>query len=223
MIKKSSKILALGSIVAIFGLGIAVHNNLITLPLRAIMHSSYIADFSNDKELMGATHNVFVGKVVKQISSKDLGVGPETQFSVEIVSNIKGNLSGTVLVDQFGGYKNGILYVNGSDPAQQGTGTQSASVTSGDKLLEPGKTYLFASRYNAEQNWYTLVSHPNARKLISSDKNLSISQLKLLAQKDTRVIQLQEAYKSEILFQSDVLSNNARNSYRSLPTTQKTK
>ncbi|OGH66658.1 MAG: hypothetical protein A3B90_01160 [Candidatus Magasanikbacteria bacterium RIFCSPHIGHO2_02_FULL_41_13] len=179
---------------------------------------------------MGASHNVFIGRVVKQVGTKSLNFGPETQFSVEVISSIKGNLSGTVTVNQFAGYKNGVLYLlKGDVSAPEKSGNSASEV---DKLLEPGKTYLFASRYNSEQNWHTLVSHPNARKLISSDKKLTLTQLQGLVEKDTRVAQLREAYKNEILLDVDVASNNTRNSYvsthpvttsKSVPTTTKTK
>ncbi len=216
--KNSSKIVALGSIVTIFAFGLALHNNVIKLPIERFNDPQDIVDFRDDKLLMGATHNVFVGKVLKQVGTKDRGAGPETQFSVDVVSNLKGNLTGTVTVNQFGGYKDGILYVMDSDISVP-VSTQGR----GDRLLEPGKTYLFASRYSDVENWYTIVSHPNARKLISSDKSLSMKQLQLLVHKDPRVAQLQEAYKNEVLFGVDVKTSNTRNSYQSLQTMQKTK
>lgn len=217
MIKNSSKILALATCVSVFALGLAIHNNLIKLPIEKMMHSQYIADFGNDKILMGASHNVFVGKVIQQVGTKNRGSGPETQFAVEVISNIKGNLTGTVVVDQFGGYENGVLYLMDGDIVQENS---SGTSVRGDRLLEPGKTYLFASRYSAAENWYTLISHPNTRKLLSSDKKLGSMELKTLAEKDTRFLQLQEAYKNEIPFDVDVKTNNTRNSFES---TQKIK
>jgi hypothetical protein len=211
MIKNSSKIIALGSIITLFAFGLALHNNILKLPIERLSDPQDIVDFSNDKLLMGASHNVFVGKVKTQVSTKDRGAGPETQFAVDVVHNIKGSLTGTVKINQFGGYQNGILYLMDSDIFEPSDSSQGH----GDKLLEPGKTYLFSTRYNPEENWYTLVSHSNSRKLMSSDKNLKISQLKSLSEKDPRVIQLQEAYKNEILFDIDVKTNNTRNSYAS--------
>lgn len=203
MIKKSSKIVALASVLGVFAFGAALHNNIITLPIQVVSDPVFAADFSNDQMLMGASHNVFVGKVLAQVGTKERGIGPESQFSVEVISNIKGNLSGTVVVNQEGGYKNGILVL-----------AESGSVgNQGDPLLVPGKTYLFASRYSAEQNWYTLISHANARKIMSSDKSITHEQLRLLAEKDSRVKQLQEAYKNEILLDVDVATNNTKNSY----------
>jgi hypothetical protein len=222
MIKKSTKIVVFSSILVISLFSLALYKNIIHLPIVGSFEPHYITDFSDDQKLMGATHNVFVGKVIKKDNSKNLGIGPETQFSVEVISNIKGDLAGVVKVNQFGGYENGILYLReGGDTGVPENDLNKDSNT--DKLIEVGKTYLFASRYNAEQNWHTLVSHPNARKLISADKNLSLDQLKLLVEKDEKVKKWQEAYKTEIPFESDVKSGNQLNSYSSLQAGQKTK
>lgn len=219
MIKKSTKIIALGSVLGMSLLAVGLYKNIIPLPIVSSVHQSYITDFSDDKKLMGATHNVFVGKVIKKSGTKNLGIGPETQFSVEVVSNIKGNLSGIVTVNQLGGYQKGILYLlEGGDS----NASESSKESSSDKLLDVGKTYLFASRYNADENWHTLVSHPNARKLISSDKNLSLDQLKSLGDKDSRIAELKEAYKNEILLESDVQGNYTLNSYTSVYPDKKT-
>jgi hypothetical protein len=169
----------------------------------------YAADFSDDKVLMGASHNVFTGKVIEQIDYKERGIGPETQFSVEVIGNIKGSLQGTVTVDQQGGYKDGTLYIVGDDSVMKERDTK-------DYLLQPGSTYLFATRYNKEQNWYTLNSYPTASKLLSADKNSNFEQLKTLALNDERVKQLKAAYPNEILIDADVKRNNTLNSYKSI-------
>jgi hypothetical protein len=171
--------------------------------------AQYAADFSNDKVLVGASHDIFVGKVVQELGSKDLGDGPETQFSVAVIDNLKGNLQGTVTVDQQGGYKNGVLYVVGDDHVARGNEGTSY-------LLQPGSTYLFATRYNLQENWYTLNSYPTASKLITSDKSLGNDQLKSLAENDPRFKELQGAYPNEVLIDADVKHNNALNNYISL-------
>lgn len=164
------------------------------------MAVEYVADFSNNRVLMGASHNVFVAKVIKQIGNIERGIGPETQFEVQIVLNIKGNLQGTVTLDQEGGYDNGILYY----------------IDGGASLLEPGTTYLLATRYNPQENWYTLNPSIFGSQFIIHDETASINQLQALAQNDTRVKQLEEAYPNEILLDADVENDNALNSYQSL-------
>ena len=169
----------------------------------------YAADFSDDKVLIGASHNVFIGKVIRQVGTKERGIGPETQFQVTVIDNIKGDLHGTVTVDQQGGYKGGTLYVVGDD-------TESPVKGGNGYLLQPGSTYLFATRYNPTENWYTLNSYPTASKLLSTDANAQDANLKALAEADPRVQQLKAAYPHEILISADRAHNNTRNSYESI-------
>jgi hypothetical protein len=166
----------------------------------------YAADFSDDKVLVGASHNIFIGKVVKQAGTQERGIGPETQFEVEVIDNIKGSLKGSVTIDQEGGYKNGVLYVVKDD-----TSTKSDN----PYLLQPGSTYLLTTRYNEKEGWYTINPYPTADKLLSSSVT-DVDQLKALAAKDSRVQALQVAYKNEIPLREDVKAGNALNSYQSV-------
>jgi hypothetical protein len=171
------------------------------------MHHSYAANFADDKILMGASHNVFVAKVVKEIGQKERGVGPETQFEVEVIENIKGDLKGDVILNQLGGYKDGKLYIAERD---------SSSNNAEDYLLKEGAVYLFATRYNEKEDWYTLNSHPAAIRLISLDSSLGIEELKVVVQDEGRVNALREAYREETPLEVDVKAGIARNSYKSL-------
>lgn len=208
------KNIIIGSVILVVVFGIGLYTNIIKLPITNIISLQYAADFSDDRILMGASHNVFVGKVIKQVGNKSIDDTPKTQFAVEVIHNIKGSLQGTVVVDQTGGYKNGILYlahggdvVGPVDPADKGSADT-------DTLFEVGATYLFATRYSERDNWYTFISHPNGRKLISRDANLDKTKLEALSQNNERVVVLREAYKNEILLDVDVKTNNARNSYK---------
>lgn len=208
--KLISKNIIMGSIVLIAVFSIGLYTNIIKLPITKTVSPQYIADFTDDRILMGASHNVFIGKVIKQVGDKSLGGTPETQFTVDVLLNIKGNLQGEVMVNQSGGYKNGILYlVSDGDIV-------TSEIKDGDELLTPGSTYLFATRYNSAENWYTLISHPSGKKLISRDKVLDKIQLETLAKSDERTKKLQEAYKNEIPLDIDVKNNNTRNSYQLL-------
>jgi len=160
----------------------------------------YPADFSNNQILMGASHNVFIGKVLAQVGTNDFMGDPATQFSVQIIDNIKGDLNNTVVVNQSGGYKDGVLYV----------------MDEGGALLQPGATYLLATRYDTDAHYYTLNPHENASKLVSTDNALSIAALRTLIAKDPKVRALQVAYPNEELLQADVYHANIRNNFKSL-------
>ncbi len=168
----------------------------------AIIHPSYPADFSDNAILMGASHNVFVGKVIAQVGTNELAGSPTTQFSVEVVNNIKGDLKNTVVVNQLAGYKGGVLYITDEDSGG---------------LLQPGSTYLFATRYRAEDDTHTLNSHSNASKLLSSDAKLDLAALQSLAAADEKVKSLEAAYPNEQLLDADVAHANTHNDYKSLP------
>ncbi|CAN5727850.1 hypothetical protein BH11PAT2_BH11PAT2_06680 [soil metagenome] len=170
-----------------------------------VIDAQYAADFSNDRILVGASHNIFIGKVIAQIGTKERGVGPETQFSIAVIDNVKGRIQDTVTIDQQGGFKNGKLYVVGDDSLTKGGNTA--------YLLQPGSTYLFATRYNAQQNWYTLNPYPGATKLISNDTDLSNTKLQILAKSDSRVKALESAYPREILLGADIQHHDALNSF----------
>jgi hypothetical protein len=159
---------------------------------------------------VGASHNIFVAKVIGQVGTKELGIGPETQFNVEIIDNIKGELKGIVMVDQLGGYENRVLYVVGD------INNASFKNKKNSYFLQPGSTYLFATRYNSKQNWYTLNSYPTASKVLDTGANLSNSQLKSLAESDSRVKALKIAYPHEILLDADIKNNNILNNYKSM-------
>ena len=193
-----------------------VSNETKQLPRIAEIHSFFSIRLGDDKILMGASHNVFVGKVLSQIGTIAVPAGsdatlPVTQFSVKPILNIKGNLQGTVTVEQFGGYQDGVLYVSDGGDAF----IPSSAVVGGSHLMQPGSTYLFATRYQSDGAYYLWAATP-ASKLISQDNNLSNGQLQDLAANDERVKQLQAAYPNEILEADDIKNNNTRNSYQSL-------
>ena len=98
---------------------------------------------TDDRELVGFADNVFIGKVIAQ-TGNETDDFPQTQFSVKVLENIKGNLDGTVTVNQFGGYE----YANGE---------KYLSLMEGDTLLNPGKKYLFATKGSAK-GWLTLAA-----------------------------------------------------------------
>src|SRR5712692_6935805 len=76
--------------------------------VRVIEGAIYEHDYSIDIYLMGVSHNVFVAKITKQVATTTRAGTPATQFEAEVVFNIKGNVQGTITVEQEGGYVKGI-------------------------------------------------------------------------------------------------------------------
>lgn len=118
-----------------------LYTNIIKLPIIRPIPSPYFVDNAGGRFVEGASDYILTGKVLKQVGTKRTGVYPETQYEVEVIENLKGNLQGTIIVDQIGGYKNGIFYQ-----------------VPNDIRFEIGpKHYSFNLKYNAAHQWYTLV------------------------------------------------------------------
>ena len=87
---------------------------------------------SDDTDLVGFADNVFVGQVEKRVGSTkaESHGGPmgRTQFSVEVLKNVKGRLGGIVTVSQEGAYdpELGCVMLMEDDP-----------------LLKPGQKVMF--------------------------------------------------------------------------------
>jgi hypothetical protein len=172
------------------------------------IEGQYAGDFADDRVLVGASTNVFIGKVIEQAGNRERGIGPETQFTVEIVQNIKGKLQGTILLDQLGGYREGTLY-------KPENGAETSEFAPQDYVLKPGSTYIFATRFSEENDWYTLNPFPTATALLTNDSNASGEVLSNLADSNVRVKQLRAAYVDEKPLPEDIAHNNTPNSYRS--------
>jgi len=130
----------IGSLIAIFAIAssafLTKQNVVATASKTVFAEPLYAANYADDSILMGASHNVFVGMVIAQVGNRELAGSPTTQFSVEVISNIKGNLKDTVIVNQLAGYRGGTLYV----------------MDENSKLLEIGSTYLFAGLMGISPN-----------------------------------------------------------------------
>jgi hypothetical protein len=179
-------------------------------PVIMPMHSEYSADYSDLRYLMGYAHNVFVGKVIEKVGSANAGRQPATQFSVSIISNIKGNLSGNVIVTQDGRVGDGIITVSDSGILHPGG-------EYGGYFLQPGSTYIFPVRGPNENGWHQLNMFPGATTLLSENVNLRNEELQIIVRQSKRVNELEEIYPSEVLIESDITNNWAYNSFKSLP------
>lgn len=140
-------------------------------PIIRTMETNTVIDIYNPREVVGFSDNVFLGKVIKQVGTKSLNGYPETQFEVEVLDNIKGELKGTIKVNQQGGYDGEYLIL-----------------MEDDKLLVEGQTYLFATRYLKEENWYTVIPVGGDIPFKSDEEKQKI------------VEKYEQAYKEEIPF-----------------------
>lgn len=103
-----------------------------TRPLRIeSVEFTAVADFSDDRRLVGFAEDVFFGEVLDSGRTSNRDQLPETDFKVKVVETIKGDAAGAVTVTQQGGY---IAERN------------ELRLMEGDSLLEAGKVYLFATR-----------------------------------------------------------------------------
>lgn len=121
----------------------------------------YALEPTDERQLVGFATNVFVGRVVEKVGAEGAplsGPGdqvmPRTQFSVAVLENIKGDLSGEVTVSQTGGY-------DGSEDRRVRV--------KGDPLLQPGQQRLFVTSYDGQEDWYTIVAQPFGDVRIESE------------------------------------------------------
>lgn len=125
---------------------------------RAVfMGASYAFDAEDERKLVGASENVFLGRVVEKSGTEliegtpeppgvpDAPGVPDTQFSVEVLRTVKGDLTGNVTVSQHGGY----------DPA-----SGQEMVVEDDHLLRPGGVYMFSTNYDPQRDWQQIVAGP---------------------------------------------------------------
>ena len=207
--KKNVNILIAGGFfLALLGLGL--DKNIIKLPITKRIHAQWATDLSDDRKLVGISHNIFVARIIEQIGNKE-DIIPSTQFSAEVILNIKGNLQGAITISQSGGYKNGVLHIlEGGDVV---TPRQDGELF----FLQPGATYLLSAGYIESDNWYGVFSHPNASKKISDGGTLTKTQLQALATGDEKVMRLREIYPNEILYDVSIRHNKTYNAYISRP------
>lgn len=184
-------------------------------PALSVIDTQYENDFSDDKILMGGFHNVFIGKVIAQTGTRyrlpEMNAGLETQYSVHVLTSIKGELNGDVTVEQAGGVENGkIIAMEGDVEGAQRDGASSP-------LLQIGSTYILATRGDGTEGYYMLGTNPYAKKLISSDPNQSDDALAALADQNPRTEALKSAYPDETPMKEDVIRGTTHNSFQSLP------
>lgn len=181
------------------------------------LQQEWAANFGDPKVLVGSSQNVFVAKILRQVGNETkLAWMPQTQFEAEVISNIKGNVQGKVIVSQVGGFYNGVLLVANGDLLGP------ANSPSAGRLLQIGSTYLLPTRYIPSFSpYYGISSFPGTITLMSDDQNLTTLQLKTPAENNTKYKQLLGAYPNEMLLSADIKNGYTQNSFQSLSSSQK--
>lgn len=100
--------------------------------LHSNMISSNIADLSDPQELVNTSDHILVGTVVKQIGTKSPSGIKEIQYEVTVTEQLKGKSDNPLTINQ---------QIH-SDQTRK---------------LDLGQTYLFVTRYNSSENWYTTI------------------------------------------------------------------
>ncbi|MBZ5722931.1 MAG: hypothetical protein LAO03_21530 [Acidobacteriia bacterium] len=146
----------------------------------AFSQASGIGAWTDDRALVGRSHYIFVAQVKSDDGPLTVTAGIIVNlYSVRVLDNIKGELQGTVKLEQ-------SRYANGDSSKP-------------DDPLHVGATYVFATLFSVPQTSYILSAPPYDRKLITDDASLSDERLKGLASQDPRVLALRAAYPNEII------------------------
>jgi hypothetical protein len=137
-----------------------------------LIHSEYSFNVGDPKELSKWAGNIFIAKVVRKIGEQPDARVPQTQYSANIISNIKGNAAGSIVINQAGvGYAEGKLFANAGDMV-----LPTAKTVDPDEIfLKEGGVYLFVVRHDEKNLWYTISAPPYDRELITADSSLSDS------------------------------------------------
>ena len=190
---KKKLILLFGILTIIF-----LYNTVSWVPrFEATTEHLWNINIHNDRELVGSTENVFIGKVIKKKGQEiDRFKIPKTKFEVKILKNIKGHLKNNIIIRQRGGYRGIKKY----KPDEGG-------------FLKPQKTYLFFASGDDHYIFADKVSHQEFIK--NSEK---YSEKEILNLKETKKIisKYEDAYKNEIYSYIDLLDNRLKNSYKKL-------
>lgn len=144
-----------------------------TPPQTSIVSACYAVNISDPVELVGISHQVFTGTVMKKTYSFcDVYRGnpnwelPYQLYEVNVHQMVKGDLDETITVMQQGGEIDGEIWL-----------------MDGDEFLEEGCTYLFVTRYHPDLDSYTLVPNYGDVKIDTLTRSSDI------------VAQYQQAYK----------------------------
>ena len=153
------------------------------------------AEFQNDRVLASWADHIFVGQVLGEAATnagQAEPVGHDGQplvtgrFEVEVLLNIKGHLERQTIVRQLAGVRNGTFYYSDGSVTASAPLAQTWNLRIADPL-QPGATYLFATRIETNTQWQRARPERTSIQLLSSEATLSREDLIGLAFKDSRV------------------------------------
>lgn len=181
------------------------YNNLINNG-NVYFEAKYIADFSDNKKVSWFADNIFVWKIIKNLSLEKIWKEEfdRTEFNIEVLYNIKWNLTWSIIASQAFGYDenwNPILMEWSS-------------------LMNEWEIYIISSRWDAP---HKIIAHPNGIHLLSSDKELTNISIKQLIKESKKVKDWKDAYKNEVYYQDNFKISSDKNSYKSLSEENKKK
>jgi hypothetical protein len=128
-------------------------------PAPRVTQVGYVAaaDFSNDRRLAGFARDVFFGRVTGDGRTLDKQPLPETDFPVQVLGTLKGSAAGSATVVQQGGE------LPGRD--------DELVVMEGDQPLQPGETYLFATRSDPQGRRFLVAKYGDIRVRSAAHKD----------------------------------------------------
>ena len=138
----------------------------------------FVLDFSDYKNVLWFSENVFVWKVIKTNSTYNNYWDPETNYEVEVLYNIKWILKWKIDTIFPWWYENWYVIV-----------------WEWTKLLEDGSIYLLVTMWDIHK----ISSHENWSYLLVSEKKLK-KDIKNIIIEDKKVKDYREAYKESSLY-----------------------
>ncbi len=115
---------------------------------------SFATDFTDRRRLVGFVDNVFIGEVVSQDGVRQMDDSPSTFFTVRVVENLKGELSGKVTVRQEGGFD---------------SGRETLVLVEELPLILVGDEYLFSTLSRGSVDYHTIAAKYGAVPLSSME------------------------------------------------------
>ncbi|WP_077298765.1 hypothetical protein [Virgibacillus pantothenticus] len=117
--------------------------------------ATFMADFDNKQILAGTVDYIFTGKVLENLGEVDNFAYPTTQFKVEAIHQLQGNLpSKEVVINQYGGHLKEEV---------DGKTIETLYLFEGDPLLEKGKAYIFAANKQEDGNILLIPLYGNTK------------------------------------------------------------